>query len=83
MADKAQINTDPHVPENVVVPSLQELMKECYQAIVNMQPDDPSSFIQGFYIGFYRGLNKPIHPYVALNIECGRLDRLVDDGIRG
>jgi len=83
MSDNAEVNynpkvnDNPNVPFNMVTPSLKDLQKACYQGLVNLQPEDANSFILGFYTGYYGGVNKPIHPYVSINIECGRLDRLV------
>ena len=79
MSDTPQVNDDPRVPPDVITPSLQQLMKGCFECITNMEPRDTPSFITGFYIGVYRGMNKPIHPYVVLNIECGRFDRLIEE----
>lgn len=83
MSNTAKINDNPNVPLEAGTPTISELRRLCYRGLVNIQPDNTNSFILGFYVGVYLGMNKPLPPYVTINIECGRLDRLIDDGLGG
>lgn len=79
MSDTPQVNDDPRVPPDAITPTISELKRLCAKTLVDMTPQDTTSFIQGFYIGYYCSINKPVHPYVAINFACGRFDRLIEE----
>lgn len=79
MSDTPQVNDDPRVPPDEITPSMSELKALCSKTLVEMAPQDTTSFIQGFYIGYFCSTNSPVHPYVAINLACNRFDRLIEE----
>lgn len=60
----------------MLMKAIGQILRDC-----DLTPTSTKStnIIRAFYMGYYTGKDiEEIHPFVRLNFECGRFDRLVN-----